>query len=127
IVLEEALPAEPEPEQPLIDEVELVLPAEELPGSAIGEPEPEPEPELQNATQANWHDERDPELVEIFLEEGFDIIDSAGAALQRWMGDVDNSLELEALQRDLHTLKGGARMAEIREIGDLAHELEFLY
>ncbi|MFX5494007.1 Hpt domain-containing protein, partial [Acinetobacter baumannii] len=55
------------------------------------------------------------------------IIDSAGAALQRWMANVDNSIELEALQRDLHTLKGGARMAEIREIGDLAHELEFLY
>ncbi|MFP6847475.1 MAG: Hpt domain-containing protein [Pseudomonas sp.] len=72
-------------------------------------------------------DDRDPELVEIFLEEGFDIIDSAGAALQRWMDDVNNSLELESLQRDLHTLKGGARMAEIREIGDLAHELEFLY
>ncbi len=72
-------------------------------------------------------DDRDPELVDIFLEEGFDILDSAGASLQRWMGDVDNSLELEALQRDLHTLKGGARMAEIREIGDLAHELEFLY
>src|SRR5690606_26022289 len=35
--------------------------------------------------------------------------------------------ELESLQRDLHTLKGGARMAEIREIGDLAHELEYLY
>src|SRR5690606_41015753 len=47
--------------------------------------------------------------------------------LQRWMADVDNSFEVEALQRDLHTLKGGARMADIREIGDLAHELEFLY
>ena len=34
---------------------------------------------------------------------------------------------LSALQRDLHTLKGGARMAEIAEIGDLAHELEALY
>ncbi len=71
--------------------------------------------------------DRDPELVEIFLEEGFDIMDSASAALQRWMTDVDNTLEVESLQRDLHTLKGGARMAEIREIGDLAHELEFLY
>ena len=72
-------------------------------------------------------DEQDFELVEIFLEEGFDIIESAGAALQRWMADTDNSLELESLQRDLHTLKGGARMAEISAIGDLAHELEFLY
>ncbi|MCW2294763.1 chemosensory pili system protein ChpA (sensor histidine kinase/response regulator) [Pseudomonas sp. BIGb0408] len=77
--------------------------------------------------QAAVSDDRDPELVEIFLEEGFDIIDSAGAALSHWMDDVDNSLDLESLQRDLHTLKGGARMAEIREIGDLAHELEFLY
>lgn len=123
ILLDEAPPAEPETELPLIDEVELVLPEDELPAQAEAIVEPEP----QGATLANWHEERDPELVEIFLEEGFDIIDSAGAALQRWMGDVDNSLELEALQRDLHTLKGGARMAEIREIGDLAHELEFLY
>lgn len=74
----------------------------------------------------SWED-RDPELVEIFLEEGFDIIERAGASLQRWMDDVDNSFEVEALQRDLHTLKGGARMADIREIGDLAHELEYLY
>ncbi|GBL59438.1 hypothetical protein PCLA_13r0302 [Pseudomonas citronellolis] len=69
----------------------------------------------------------DQELVDIFLEEGFDILESAAGALQRWMGNVDNGVELEALQRDLHTLKGGARMAEIRPIGDLAHELEYLY
>ena len=118
IALDEVPQAVPEAVLPLIDEVELVIPEDELP---VAEHEP------QGTTLANWHEERDPELVEIFLEEGFDIIDSAGAALQRWMGDVDNSLELEALQRDLHTLKGGARMAEIREIGDLAHELEFLY
>ncbi len=74
-----------------------------------------------------FNGEQDPELVEIFLEEGFDILDSAGAALQRWIESPDNSLEVEALQRDLHTLKGGARMAEIGPIGDLAHELEFLY
>ena len=114
-----------EADLPLSDEVEPVVPEDEL--SALDEVTAESEPEPQSAPLANWHDERDPELVEIFLEEGFDIIDSAGAALQRWMANVDNSLELEALQRDLHTLKGGARMAEIREIGDLAHELEFLY
>lgn len=72
-------------------------------------------------------EERDQELVDIFLEEGFDILESSAAALQRWVNDVDNSLELEALLRDLHTLKGGARMSEIAEVGDLAHELEFLY
>ncbi len=69
----------------------------------------------------------DPELLEIFLEEGFDIIDSSGAALVRWQADPQNRQEMETLLRDLHTLKGGARMVEIAPIGDLAHELEFLY
>ncbi|MEI0776868.1 Hpt domain-containing protein [Pseudomonas aeruginosa] len=97
---------------------EAESPVEELVAPAVEEPA---------APAAEAFEERDPELVEIFLEEGFDILDSAAAALQRWMDDVDNTIELEALQRDLHTLKGGARMAEIGEIGDLAHELEFLY
>ena len=107
------------------DEIELDLPEiEEAPAPfevAADAPRAEAvdrQPELVD---------RDPELVEIFLEEGFDLIESAAGGLQRWMADVDNSFELEALQRDLHTLKGGARMADIREIGDLAHELEFLY
>ncbi|MBV4468424.1 Hpt domain-containing protein [Pseudomonas siliginis] len=69
----------------------------------------------------------DPELLEIFLEEGFDIIESSGAALLRWQAEPGNRQEIETLLRDLHTLKGGARMVEIGPIGDLAHELEFLY
>ena len=69
----------------------------------------------------------DNELLNVFLEEGFDIVESSGTALQRWQADPRNSLEIENLLRDLHTLKGGARMVEIAPIGDLAHELEFLY
>ena len=69
----------------------------------------------------------DPELLEIFLEEAFDIIESSGAALLRWQAEPGNRQEIETLLRDLHTLKGGARMVEIGPIGDLAHELEFLY
>ncbi|WP_440806095.1 Hpt domain-containing protein [Pseudomonas syringae] len=69
----------------------------------------------------------DDEIVEIFLEEAVDILDSAGQALQRWLADPENPAPLSSLQRDLHTLKGGARMAEVVEVGDLAHELENLY
>ncbi|RKS19958.1 chemosensory pili system protein ChpA (sensor histidine kinase/response regulator) [Pseudomonas sp. WPR_5_2] len=69
----------------------------------------------------------DSELLDIFLEEGFDIIESSGAALVRWQAEPTNRQEVETLLRDLHTLKGGARMVEITPIGDLAHELEFLY
>jgi len=127
-VLPEPELVELEPEALAIDEprVEDLAPVAEV--SELPEPAPAPQPVAYEAPAPTaFDDERDPELVEIFLEEGFDIIDSSSAALQRWKDDLDNSLELESLQRDLHTLKGGARMAEIREIGDLAHELEFLY
>ncbi|WP_353632078.1 Hpt domain-containing protein [Pseudomonas canadensis] len=69
----------------------------------------------------------DPELLDIFLEEAADILDSSSAALSRWQAEPGNRQEVETLLRDLHTLKGGARMVEIAPIGDLAHELEFLY
>ncbi|MFZ6045912.1 Hpt domain-containing protein [Pseudomonas sp. CR3202] len=104
----------------------------EQPDADLALEEPQPlqaaeEPAAYDVPPQPFVGEQDPELVEIFLEEGFDILDSAGAALQRWIESPENSLEVEALQRDLHTLKGGARMAEIGPIGDLAHELEFLY
>src|SRR5471032_126780 len=69
----------------------------------------------------------DPELLDIFLEEAADILDSSSSALLRWQAEPSNRQEVETLLRDLHTLKGGARMVEIGPIGDLAHELEFLY
>jgi chemosensory pili system protein ChpA (sensor histidine kinase/response regulator) len=69
----------------------------------------------------------DPELVEIFLEEANDILESIQQSLDQWITDTQNTIEVEGLQRDLHTLKGGARMAEVAPLGDLAHELEFLY
>ena len=69
----------------------------------------------------------DPELQDIFLDEAFDILESSGAALLRWQADPQNHLEVENLLRDLHTLKGGARMVEVAAIGDFAHELETLF
>ena len=69
----------------------------------------------------------DAELVDIFLEEAQEILDSAATSLQEWLAEPAQEAPLHAVLRDLHTLKGGARMAEIRPVGDLSHELEFLY
>lgn len=69
----------------------------------------------------------DPQLQEIFLEEAFDILESSGAALARWQAEPQSHLEVENLLRDLHTLKGGARMVEVAAIGDFSHELETLF
>ncbi len=71
--------------------------------------------------------EVDQELMEIFLEEAQELLESIGESLHAWQQDKDNLLQVAELQRDLHTFKGGARMAEINPVGDLAHELEDLY
>ena len=68
----------------------------------------------------------DEKMVEIFLEEAMDLLESAGESLEAWLAAPQSNV-MSALLRDLHTLKGGARMAEIKPVGDLAHELESLY
>ncbi|MAM87056.1 MAG: hybrid sensor histidine kinase/response regulator [unclassified Hahellaceae] len=69
----------------------------------------------------------DPEMIEIFLEEAFEILESTGQSLRDWQIDPANEQIVQSLQRDAHTLKGGARMAELTAVGDLCHELETLF
>lgn len=77
-----------------------------------------------SSAQESHEEEYDPELLDIFLEEGADILDSSEETLQAWVDHPDDKSLVESLQRQLHTLKGGARMAGIAAIGDLSHSLE---
>ena len=66
----------------------------------------------------------DEELLEIFIEEGEEILEESDHTLTGWIENTDDMGALESLQRHLHTLKGGARMAGVLEIGDLGHSVE---
>ena len=68
----------------------------------------------------------DLELLEVFLEEGTEILESCERIIQRLIEKPEDKASVEELQRELHTLKGGARMAGIAAIGDLSHSLESL-
>ncbi|GAB2501701.1 Hpt domain-containing protein [Lysobacter humi (ex Lee et al. 2017)] len=68
----------------------------------------------------------DPELVDIFVEEGVDLLDHSDSLLARLREQPDDRDTLVGLQRDLHTLKGGARMAGIMPVGELGHVMESL-
>ncbi|MCD9006699.1 Hpt domain-containing protein [Luteimonas sp. XNQY3] len=68
----------------------------------------------------------DPELIDIFVEEGIDLLDHADALLAQLRESPDSRDAVAGLQRDLHTLKGGARMAGLMEIGELGHAMETL-
>ncbi|MEO8011333.1 MAG: ATP-binding protein, partial [Dokdonella sp.] len=70
--------------------------------------------------------EIDEDLLDIFVQEGNDILDHADTAMAQ-LREAPHERELiSGLQRDLHTLKGGARMAGIAPIGDLSHAMESL-
>ena len=68
----------------------------------------------------------DPEVAAVFTEEALELIDASERALAEWRAAPASSARAFALKRALHTLKGGARMAGIMNMGDLAHELETL-
>ena len=69
----------------------------------------------------------DAELLEIFLEEAQELDAALDESFNKWRSDISNVNALKVLQRHLHTIKGGARMAGIRSIGDLTHEAESVY
>jgi chemosensory pili system protein ChpA (sensor histidine kinase/response regulator) len=66
----------------------------------------------------------DADIAAIFGEEATELLEQADAALGNWTADRADRSRITELKRVLHTLKGGARMAGIRAMGDLSHELE---
>jgi chemosensory pili system protein ChpA (sensor histidine kinase/response regulator) len=68
----------------------------------------------------------DADIAAIFTEEASELLETADQSLSAWIRDRANSALVFELKRVVHTLKGGARMAGIRAMGDLSHELETL-
>ncbi|WP_114238647.1 Hpt domain-containing protein [Dyella sp. C9] len=68
--------------------------------------------------------EIDPDLLEIFVEEAREILDHSDGVLAQWRGEPSAVEHVAELQRDLHTLKGGARIAGMVPVGDLTHAIE---
>jgi chemosensory pili system protein ChpA (sensor histidine kinase/response regulator) len=70
--------------------------------------------------------EFDHEIANIYSEEATELLEVAQNSLNAWSRDHADKSQFAELQRTLHTLKGGARMAGIAAMGDLSHELETL-
>jgi chemosensory pili system protein ChpA (sensor histidine kinase/response regulator) len=90
----------------------------------------------QAAAAANAHQEPafaqagsghiDADLLEVFIDEAREILDHADDVLAHWHAAPDELAHVAELQRDLHTLKGGARIAGLVSVGDLSHAIETL-
>jgi chemosensory pili system protein ChpA (sensor histidine kinase/response regulator) len=88
----------------------------------------EPEPAMQPAAAVSPPpaEEFDHEIANIYSEEATELLEAAQGSLTAWNADRKDKQPVAELQRQLHTLKGGARMAGLSAMGDLSHELETL-
>lgn len=70
--------------------------------------------------------EVDPEILEAFTEEAAELLISIDRAIKQWQSEPENPAGSMQLQRDLHTLKGGARLTATKAMADLTHQTETL-
>ncbi|MBI2779367.1 MAG: Hpt domain-containing protein [Gammaproteobacteria bacterium] len=85
-----------------------------------------PETGVPNALNDGAPGSDSDEVREIFLEEAAEILGNTESLLQSWMRAPDVLGPVARLERELHTFKGGARMAGISAMGDLSHSFESL-
>src|SRR5580698_9817329 len=71
-------------------------------------------------------DEEMRELLEIFLEEGQERLGRVARAVEGLAEAKDRTPLLDEIDRELHTLKGSARMLGYTALGRLVHEMESL-
>ncbi|MGE8240477.1 MAG: Hpt domain-containing protein, partial [Stenotrophomonas indicatrix] len=107
-----------------VDSADAVVPADAVLLGA--ETESESESESEDSADLLDFSIYDRELVDIFVEEGKDLLDHCDGLISELREAPQDREALAGLQRDLHTLKGGARMAGINPIGDLGHSIESL-
>ena len=69
-------------------------------------------------------DELDPDLLPVFVEEALDYLPQIGGNLRRWQTDPSDPEVPHMLMRQLHTVKGGARMAGAMTLGQRVHDIE---
>ncbi len=69
-------------------------------------------------------DDVDEQLLPIFLEEADMLVPDTSAQLRAWRSFATDIGARDALRRNLHTLKGSARMAGAMRLGELTHVME---
>ena len=69
-------------------------------------------------------DEIDQQLLPIFLEEAEALVPDTSAQLRAWQAAPGETAARDALRRNLHTIKGSARMVGAMRMGELTHVME---
>jgi chemosensory pili system protein ChpA (sensor histidine kinase/response regulator) len=110
---------------------DLVLPeAGNLDLPALARPSSEPaqvpahEPVQDIDDDIDALDTIDVDLFPIFAEEAQELLPRLGGALRQWVARPDNASARGEVLRNLHTIKGSARLAGALRLGEMAHRME---
>ena len=124
-----ATAAAPEPEIEISDpeaaKAEAAVQAEEEAAVAARDAEAAEEAR-QEPTEPAEQEGFDREILGIFLGESTDVLERCDTILNSWRDKLNDARLVQNLQREIHTFKGGARMAELQPLGDLSHAMETL-
>ncbi|HAV69820.1 MAG TPA: hypothetical protein DC473_13130, partial [Alcanivorax sp.] len=71
-------------------------------------------------------DEVDLEILDVFLEEAEELCEIIDGCLVSWRDHPESRDFSDDLKRALHTLKGGARLSGLNELGEMSHRFETL-
>ena len=128
--LSEAMPEQATPETSVeISESEAVAEESESPSPSLLDmagliPEIRPASNVPVFERREVADEVDEQLLPIFLEEADMLVPDTSAQLRAWRSSPADVKARDALRRNLHTLKGSARMAGAMRLGELTHVME---
>ena len=86
--------------------------------------EPQPHEQQEEPEEEPIDEGLDAELLEIFLEEAREVVQTGSAALQTLASAPGDMEQQTTLRRAFHTLKGSSRMVGLTEFGEAAWALE---
>lgn len=69
-------------------------------------------------------DDIDDEIIEIFVEEAGEVLETIAEYFPRWSNDFSDEEALIEFRRAFHTLKGSGRMVGANDIGELSWSIE---
>ena len=97
---------------------------------AVEQPVSEPVPEAEEIHEEPEASERieieEGGIISIFLEEAVEVLERCDTLLNTWRDKLTDRKLVQNLQREIHTFKGGARMAGLEGLGNLSHAMETL-
>lgn len=119
--------SEKAPEEPTAPAEDAVAVQERTEESAAAAEEPAADVPAEDTPDDRSITIEEGSIISIFLEEAGEVLERSDTLLNSWRDNLSDQKLVQNLQREIHTFKGGARMAGLEEMGEFAHAMETLF